>query len=82
MVCFTNHALDSFLEGLLESGVTDSIIRVGGNSKSERLAAYNLSNLQEKVRALGLWETGCAWFVVRRFKIGTSFWSSFLRLIR
>lgn len=50
VVCFTNHALDSFLEGLLEGGVTDSIVRVGGGSKSERLAAYNLTNVQEKVR--------------------------------
>lgn len=29
IVCFTNHALDQFLEGLLEAGLTD-MVRVGG----------------------------------------------------
>ena len=29
VVCFTNHALDQFLEGLLDAGITN-IIRVGG----------------------------------------------------
>lgn len=29
IVCFTNHALDQFLEGLLAAGLTD-IVRVGG----------------------------------------------------
>ncbi|KXZ53505.1 hypothetical protein GPECTOR_7g955 [Gonium pectorale] len=47
-VCFTNHALDSFLEGLLDGRVTESIVRVGGNSKSERLGPYNLKALQER----------------------------------
>ncbi|KAG2490737.1 hypothetical protein HYH03_010892 [Edaphochlamys debaryana] len=34
---------------LLDSGVTDSVVRVGGSSRSERLQAYNLRNLQDKV---------------------------------
>ena len=29
IVCFTNHALDQFLEGLLAAGLTD-MVRVGG----------------------------------------------------
>ena len=29
IVCFTNHALDQFLEGLLAAGLTD-LVRVGG----------------------------------------------------
>ncbi len=53
VVCFTNHALDSFLEGLLEAGVTDSIVRVGGNSKSERLQPYNLHNMRKQVGERG-----------------------------
>lgn len=28
VVCYTNHALDSFLEDILESGVTKSLVRV------------------------------------------------------
>lgn len=43
-VTFTNHALDQFLEGLLDAGITD-IVRVGGRSKSERLQQLNLFSL-------------------------------------
>ncbi|GIM16879.1 hypothetical protein Vretimale_19458 [Volvox reticuliferus] len=46
VVCFTNHALDSFLEGLLDNNVTSSIVRVGGSSRSTKLEKYNLRNLQ------------------------------------
>uniref|UniRef100_A0A6P7GTU6 NFX1-type zinc finger-containing protein 1-like n=1 Tax=Diabrotica virgifera virgifera TaxID=50390 RepID=A0A6P7GTU6_DIAVI len=42
VICFTNHALDQFLEGLLST--TDKIIRVGGQSKNEKLNEYNLRN--------------------------------------
>ena len=40
-VCYTNHALDQFLESLLDKGIT-SIIRIGSRSKSQRLEQYNL----------------------------------------
>ena len=40
-VCYTNHALDQFLESLLDKGIT-SIIRIGSRSKSQRLEPYNL----------------------------------------
>ncbi len=33
-VCYTNHALDQFLEALLAKGIT-SIVRIGGRSKSQ-----------------------------------------------
>ncbi|EFJ49576.1 hypothetical protein VOLCADRAFT_89933 [Volvox carteri f. nagariensis] len=46
VVCFTNHALDSFLEDLLDHEVTTSIVRVGGSSHSSKLEKYNLRNLQ------------------------------------
>ena len=45
-VCFTNHALDQFLLGLVDAGI-ENIVRVGGNSKTERLAPYNLRNLHK-----------------------------------
>jgi hypothetical protein len=49
VVCLTNHALDSFLEGLLDVGI-ESIIRVGSQKKtSERLQAKNLSEVGEQV---------------------------------
>lgn len=41
MVCYTNHALDQFLEGVLKFQQT-GVIRVGGRSSSESLKAYNL----------------------------------------
>ncbi|KAF9147227.1 hypothetical protein BG015_011158, partial [Linnemannia schmuckeri] len=41
VVCNTNHALDQFLEHLLDEGIT-SIVRVGSQSKSHRLQDYNL----------------------------------------
>uniref|UniRef100_A0A6P7GQM5 NFX1-type zinc finger-containing protein 1-like n=1 Tax=Diabrotica virgifera virgifera TaxID=50390 RepID=A0A6P7GQM5_DIAVI len=42
VICYTNHALDQFLEGLLST--THKIIRVGGRSKNEKLDHYNLRN--------------------------------------
>lgn len=41
MVCYTNHALDQFLEGVLTFHQT-GVIRVGGRSSSEVLQTYNL----------------------------------------
>lgn len=42
VICFTNHALDQFLEGILENGLTNNLIRIGGRSKSELLHSFNL----------------------------------------
>lgn len=46
VVCCTNHALDQFLEGLLN--VTENLVRVGGQSKNENLNKYNLRNLRKR----------------------------------
>lgn len=43
-ICYTNHALDQFLEHLLDRGILD-IVRVGARSKSERLEQYNMQAL-------------------------------------
>lgn len=48
-VCYTNHALDQFLEALLDKGITD-IVRIGSRSKSKRLEQYNLRELDQKSR--------------------------------
>lgn len=45
VVCFTNHALDQFLEGLLTC--TRKIIRVGGQSKSTELNMLNLKEIRK-----------------------------------
>jgi helicase required for RNAi-mediated heterochromatin assembly 1 len=42
VVCLTNHALDQFLVGMLK--FTQSIVRIGGQSKEERLDQFNLKN--------------------------------------
>ncbi|KAK5129238.1 hypothetical protein LTR08_003723 [Meristemomyces frigidus] len=47
-VCFTNHALDQSLERLLDEGV-DKVIRIGGRSKSERLAEVNLRSVVQRL---------------------------------
>ncbi|KAF9100396.1 hypothetical protein BGX29_006633 [Mortierella sp. GBA35] len=44
-ICYTNHALDQFLEHLLDKKITTSIVRIGARSKSERLEDYNLGSL-------------------------------------
>ncbi|KAM5490751.1 hypothetical protein McaMca56_007903 [Microsporum canis] len=41
VVCYTNHALDQFLEELVQAGV-EKIIRIGGQSKSKVLEGKNL----------------------------------------
>lgn len=49
-VCYTNHALDQFLEHMLDYGET-RIVRIGGRSKSERVAPYNLRALSSRNQA-------------------------------
>ncbi|KAK2748145.1 hypothetical protein FQN57_001269 [Myotisia sp. PD_48] len=63
-VCYTNHALDQLLEDLLEQEITAQIIRVGSQSKSERLEPLLLrkvvKNVEktrvEKADQTGLWQ--------------------------
>ncbi|KAK0707378.1 hypothetical protein B0H67DRAFT_587383 [Lasiosphaeris hirsuta] len=43
-VCYTNHALDQLLEHLLDDGI-GQIIRMGSQSKSERLQDLNLRHI-------------------------------------
>ncbi|CAI7659292.1 unnamed protein product [Penicillium palitans] len=48
-VCYTNHALDQLLEDLLENKITSQIIRIGSQSKSERLQPLNLRTLVREI---------------------------------
>ena len=43
-VCYTNHALDQFLEDLHSQGVKD-IARIGGKSKSAIMEQFSVNNL-------------------------------------
>ncbi|GBN41411.1 NFX1-type zinc finger-containing protein 1 [Araneus ventricosus] len=49
VICYTNHALDQFLEGLLL--FTQKIVRVGGRGKNEAISRYQLSNLKQEIKA-------------------------------
>ena len=44
-VTYTNHALDQLLEALLDNNVTSQIVRIGSQSKSERLEKFNLQSV-------------------------------------
>ncbi|XP_077386229.1 NFX1-type zinc finger-containing protein 1 [Festucalex cinctus] len=44
VVCYTNHALDQFLEGIYNF-MPKGIVRVGGRSNSELLKSFNLKEL-------------------------------------
>lgn len=48
VVCYTNHALDQFLEGLIP--FTQNIVRVGNRSKNESLNKFNLSKIRRPQR--------------------------------
>ena len=44
MICYTNHALDQFLEYCVDQcKLTSGVIRVGSQSKSEKLKPFQLS---------------------------------------
>lgn len=51
-ICYTNHALDQFLEGILKimdtHGMDPKIVRVGGRSKSEVLSEFNLREIARR----------------------------------
>ena len=42
VVCFTNHALDSFIEDIIK--YTNDVVRIGGRCKNEKVAEYILDN--------------------------------------
>lgn len=53
VVCYTNHALDQFLEGIVETYKKDiggevPIVRVGGRCQSEILMDYTLHNVSRR----------------------------------
>ena len=48
VVCYTNHALDQFLEGV--AAFEESIVRVGSRSRSEDLARFGLKSVVRAAR--------------------------------
>ncbi|XP_060558453.1 NFX1-type zinc finger-containing protein 1-like [Ruditapes philippinarum] len=49
IICYTNHALDQFMEGIC-SFYTGNIVRVGGRSRNEALDKFNLKCIKQKYR--------------------------------
>lgn len=47
IICYTNHALDQFLAGVL--AITEDIVRMGNQSKNELLDKFNVKQLLETV---------------------------------
>ncbi|KAK4872846.1 hypothetical protein RN001_014875 [Aquatica leii] len=48
VVCYTNHALDQFLEGLRET--TNKIVRIGGQSKNKNIEEFTLKEKRRLFR--------------------------------
>ena len=52
IMCFTNHALDQFLEGILDlhNDPNLSLIRIGGRSRNEKIQKYSLYNVKQTLK--------------------------------
>ncbi|XP_054156533.1 NFX1-type zinc finger-containing protein 1-like [Oppia nitens] len=48
IVCYKNHALDQFLEGILK--FNQNVVRIGGKSESKELEEFKLFNIMDKFR--------------------------------
>lgn len=59
VVCYTNHALDQFLEGIHQFH-PKGIVRVGGRSQSETMQACSLSELKQKMH-----EVRVHWYICK-----------------
>lgn len=53
VICYTNHALDQFLEALLP--ITKSMARIGSQSHNKALEEYNIINVRKKLRGMNLY---------------------------
>ena len=53
IVCYTNHALDQFLEGIHQFH-PKGIVRIGGRSQSETMKKCSLSELKHRMRMVSI----------------------------
>lgn len=51
IVCYTNHALDQFLEGILKFCGSIELVRIGGRSQSPALEKHNLSSIKSDMKS-------------------------------
>ena len=69
VMCFTNHSLDQFLEGIIHHELSDSetegtrrpkIVRIGGRSQSEEIQRHSLRNVRRRFVPRELYRSVCA----------------------
>ena len=61
VMCYTNHALDQFLEGIIDTecyGRKLDVIRVGGRCKNEKVEAHNLNKIRKSHETEYSWDIG------------------------
>ena len=46
VMCYTNHALDQFLEGIIETKCHPTVIRIGGRCKNEKVEKCNINKIR------------------------------------
>lgn len=51
IVCYTNHALDQFLEGIMKYCDENELIRIGSKSQCEALQRFNLATIKSAMRS-------------------------------
>lgn len=51
IVCYTNHALDQFLEGIRKFCKDNELIRIGGKSQCQALEKFNLANIKSAMKS-------------------------------
>lgn len=49
-MCYTNHAFDQFCEGIVQ--LTNKIVRIGGQTKSQIMKDYTLRSVTKRHRLL------------------------------
>lgn len=67
-VTYTNHALDQLLEALLDNNVTSQIVRIGSQSKSERLERFNLQTVAKDTARTKM-EKKERWYTAERLSL-------------
>ncbi|CAG4956216.1 unnamed protein product [Colias eurytheme] len=54
IICYTNHALDQFLDAILR--ITTSIVRIGGQSRMESMKKLNLNEIRKQASKCPEWD--------------------------
>lgn len=67
-ICYTNHALDQFLEGILK--FTDKVVRIGSQSKCEALDRLNLREWKKRSSMTKKNSPNRRWFFEVRMQLG------------